>query len=353
MSDTTRPYLTLFEGIAYRIGYKRVENKFSFLPHPLICWGIIIFAVDVVILQALKEVEGYQATFFINPIWLIQPVLGVLAPLVVVYLHKRYREVLSNIDVGSRTTKPEVFDNLAPRKLRIAFYAILISYSIYQFIFNIGIGQITEIGGVSELIGVSIILPLGYGIIFAEFLASYVGILVVLPTRIRQTDFKINFLDPEGLGGLRPVGELMKLAYYFVVFGLIAFAIMLYGPSIINNLTGSPYDDPGLVQDALFTLVWILAIGTMLYGLSQIHWFMKREKRRELTRLDREARDLVDEPFDMEDFEIRNKEKFESLRRKMEYINNTQEYPTTFTMWVQLSIGIILPKAVQLLLASF
>ena len=101
-----------------------------------------------------------------------------------------------------------------------------------------------------------------------------------------------------------------------------------------------------------FTLVWILAIGTMVYGLSQIHWFMKRAKRRELTRLDREARELVEDPFDMERFEIRNKTEYDELRQRMEYINNTQEYPTTFTMWVQISIGIILPKAVQLLLSS-
>lgn len=195
-------------------------------------------------------------------------------------------------------------------------------------------------------------MPLGYGIIFAEFLATYIGILVYFPRRIRRTDFKINFLDPEGLGGLRPAGELMKSAYYFAVFGLIGFAIMLYGPSIINNLTGSPYSDPGLVQDMLFTSVWILAIGTMVYGLSQIHWFMKRTKRRELTRLDREARELVKDPFDMERFEVKNEKKYDEIRQRMEYVNNTQEYPTTFTMWIQISIGIILPKAIQILLSS-
>ncbi|MFD1646866.1 hypothetical protein [Haloarchaeobius litoreus] len=352
MVASTSSTFTLFEEIAYRLGYGKLEDEISILPHPLISWGIVVFFVDVVVLQVLKEFEGYQATFFVNPTWLIQPVLGLLAPFVVVYLHTRYDEVLQNIDVASRTSDPELFERLCPRKIRLGLYAVLASYALYQFIYNIGVGTVTQVGGLSELIGVTVVLPLGYGILFAEFLATYIGILVFFPRRIRRTDFKINFLDPEGLGGLRPAGELMKSAYYFVVFGLIGFASMLYGPSIINNLTSSPYEAPGLIQDVLFTLVWILAIGTMVYGLSQIHWFMKRAKRRELTRLDREARELVEDPFDMERFEIRNKTEYDELRQRMEYINNTQEYPTTFTMWVQISIGILLPKAVQLVLSS-
>lgn len=352
MAESTKPVLTLFEEIMNRLGYKKLNNSISILPHPLVSWGIVVFFVDVVILQAIKEFEGYQATFFSNPIWLIQPILVLLAPFVVVYLHNRYNEVLKNIDVESRTSDPEVFELLAPRRVKIGLYIILILYAIYQFIYNMGVDSITEIGGLSELIGVTVILPLGYGIIFAEFLATYIGIMVYFPRRIRRTDFKINFLDPEGLGGLRPAGELMKSAYYFVMFGLIGFAIILYGPSIINNLTGSPYGDPGLVQDVLFTLVWILTIGTMGYGLSQIHWFMKRTKRRELTRLDREARELVEEPFDMGSFEIRNKNEYDEIRQRVEYVNSTQEYPTTFTMWVQISIGVVLPKAIQLLLSS-
>lgn len=79
---------------------------------------------------------------------------------------------------------------------------------------------------------------------------------------------------------------------------------------------------------------------------------MKRTKRRELTRLDREARELVKDPFDMERFEVKNEKKYDEIRQRMEYVNNTQEYPTTFTMWIQISIGIILPKAIQILLSS-
>lgn len=352
MGESTGPALTLFEEITGRLGYEKLSDNISILPHPLVLWGIIVFFVDVIILQGIKEVAGYQATFLNNPTWLVQPILGLFAPFVVVYLHNRYTQMLKDIDIDSRTSNPNVFNLLVPQKVRVALYIILVSYTIYIFFYDISISTVTQIGGLSELIGVGIILPLGYGIIFAEFFATYIGILVYLPRKIRRTDFKINFLDPEGLGGLRPAGELMKSAYYFVVIGLIGYAIVLYGPSIVNDIAGWSYDEPGFVQDLLFTSVWILAISTMIYGLSQIHWFMKRTRRRELTRLDKEARDVVEYPFDMEKFEIKNEREYDEIRRQMERINNTQEYPTTFTMWVQISIGIILPKAVQLLLSS-
>ena len=102
----------------------------------------------------------------------------------------------------------------------------------------------------------------------------------------------------------------------------------------------------------LFTLAWLLAIGLVGYGLAQIHWFMKREKRKELTKLDRKARKMVDKPFEIQNLEITDEEKYDELRMRMNYINNTREYPTTFTMWAQLSIGVILPKAIQMLLST-
>lgn len=53
----------------------------------------------------------------------------------------------------------------------------------------------------------------------------------------------------------------------------------------------------------------------------------------------------------METFEISDEETYEETRRRIEYVNSTQEYPTTFTMWIQTLIGLLLPKAIQLALA--
>lgn len=351
MSEQELATETLFERIIARLGLGHLADDKSRIPHPFIIWGIGTFIVDLVVLQAAKELAGYPATFLTNPTWIIQPILGLLAPFVVVFLHTRYGAVLEEIDLTARTSNPERFETLTPHSLRAGFYLILAGYTLWQFLFNMELSTITEIGGLAEMVGVVVVLPLGYGIIFSEFLASYLGIVLFFPRKLRKSDFQLNFLDPESLGGLRPAGELMKTAYYFLVFGLIGFLVMLYGPAILTPLTGSPYPEPGLVVDLLFTLVWVLSIATMVYGLSQLHWFMKKAKREELVRLDRELRDTVEDPFDMSTFRISDEKSFEETQQRVKYVTNTQEYPTTFTMWVQILIGLVLPKTVQLLLS--
>ena len=351
MASSDRADYSLIGDVLYWLGYDRLEDRFSFMPHPVIFYGLVVVFAGVVAVQGSRMLMGYKIVYFTNPSALINPSLSLVTPFVIVYLHRRYRQVLEHIDVGSRTSKPEAFDNLAPKWLQLGLYSAFLINAIYQFGINQGINRVLQTGGMPELFGVFILLPLGHGVIISEFLATYAGILLFFPHKIRKTDFKINFLDPEGLGGLRPVGELMKSAYYFLMLGLIASAIALYGPSIVSGVSSIQYGI-GFVQQLLFTLAWLLAIGLVGYGLAQIHWFMKREKRKELTKLDRKARKMVDKPFEIQNLEITDEEKYDELRMRMNYINNTREYPTTFTMWAQLSIGVILPKAIQMLLST-
>lgn len=349
MGSSIDPPQTLIEQAANKLGFQTLAQRYQWLPNPLICYGVFMFLLDIAVLQPLKELTGYQAAFVSNPAWVIQPLLGLAAPFVVVYLHRRYATALAHMDIDARSENPDAFATLAPLALRPLFYSVIIGYSFWAFFIDRGISEIMAVGGIAELIGVGVVLPLGYQIIFSEFLVTYIGIVMFFPRKIRHSDFKLNFLDPEGLGGLRPAGELMKLAYYFIVAGLLGYVIQLYVPGILSTVTGSPYSDPGTIDDILFTLLWLLTIATMIFGFSQLHWFMKREKRKELTRLDKEGRDLVRDPFDMSTFEIRDEKQYDELSSRIEHINNTQEYPTTFTMWIQLLIGLILPKAVQLL----
>lgn len=349
---TTTPTQTLFEQLANWAGFRRLQESAPWLPNPLICWGIVVFVTDLFILQIAKEFAGYTATFITNPLWTLQPIFGLVGSVVVVFLHNRYDTVLEEIDVSARTSDPKTFDTLVPQSVRATLYVILAVYSLWQFFINIGMDTVTGVGGLAELIGVGIVLPLGYGVIFSEFLATYIGILLVFPRKIRYSDFELNFLDPEGLGGLRPAGELMKTAYYFIVLGLVGYLGVFYGHGLIAPLTGSPYPTHGVVQNVLFTSVWVLAVVTMVYGLAQIHLFMKRKKRKELARLDRELRDTVDNPFDASAFDIRDKDAYEDVKLRIKYVTKTQEYPTTFSMWVQILLGVVLPKALQVVVTS-
>jgi len=340
---------TLFELIASRLGYDRIRPSIPRSPHPIVTVAVVLVAGDFAI-QGAKEALGYPAALFVNPLWVIQPALILVGAFGVVYVRKRYAAALEEIDYRNRTANPEQFHRLVPLWVPAGLYVFAFCLRAWG-LYSVGLEAIFEVGGVPELLGVTVIM-LGYSLIVAEFVAVYLGAMMLVPRRIRRSDFKLDFLDPEGLGGLRPVGELAKTAYYFVVLGLVGFLLMVYGPGILGELFRNPYPDPGIVENAVFTAAWLLTIATMAYGFAQLHLFMKREKRAELHRLNRRTHDVVEDRFDVENLEIIDETTFKDLRQRMEYVDGTREYPTTFAMWSQILISLILPKALQMVLEA-
>jgi len=60
------------------------------------------------------------------------------------------------------------------------------------------------------------IFPFVYTSIVVQFSTMYLSIEFIAPWRLAKSDVGIDFLDPEGVGGLRPLGELIKRANYTV-----------------------------------------------------------------------------------------------------------------------------------------
>ena len=135
--------------------------------------------------------------------------------------------------------------------------------------------------------------------------------------------------------------------------GIIGFALFVYGPWVFSNNFTAPVE-PSPVIDAVFTISWLLAVGTLAHALYVFHRFMKRQKREKLFELDQQYRELIDGAWDIAEHEWpeEHSDQIEVLENRMERISNTREYPATFAMWTQLIIAVILPKGIQLLLAN-
>lgn len=351
MSHTHTPPEPLFNKFADRTGLGRISASIPGSPSPLVCWAGFWVAVTATI-QAYKYHTGFTVSYSNNPATILGDLQILLAAVAVGYLYRRYNTVLEQIDFRERTTEPQSFSTIVPTRWQVLIYVVAIAYTFLTFFLLKGVETLTQVGGFAEIIFAAIVAPVGYATVTAEFVSVYIGIMFVLPRRIKQRDFKLHFLDPEGLGGLRPVGELMKTTYYFIVAGLIIWLSIVYGPFIMGQFLETQFSRPGLIINSAFTGAWLLSIATMTYGLSQLHLYMKSEKRKELTRLDRQARQHTENPFDLQAYNVTDEDKFEDLRSRMEYVNATKEYPTTFTMWSQILISLILPKAIQMLLSS-
>jgi hypothetical protein len=341
------------ESFARHLGFGSLANRLPFAPSVLTTWALVFVFVDVVVLQAYKEAMGYPATFLLNPALLISPTFALLAAASTAYLYARYDRVLDLIAVESRTSEPERFRQLSPSWVRRGLYTIGVVFFLYTAIDN-DPARMYEIGGLAEVVGSLVVLPVGYIPVFVEFLTVYLGIMLFLPRTIRDTDFSVHFLDPEGLGGLRPIGEFVKYAYYFVMVGLIGFALATYGPYVLDGvLSYEELSPPGTTVNVLFTLVWAAAVAVMAYGIYVLHRFMRREKREELFRLESKARDALEEPYDLVSFDAADPpDVYAQHRERVERVTSTKEYPASFTMWTQLVVGVLIPKAIQLVLAS-
>lgn len=338
-----------------RAGVDRL-SAVGWLPEwdPLVWFAAGIVVFELTVLQAGYLVTRQTLSFLGNPLWLVRPVILVAAVLATNALYRRYDRAVERSNLLERTSDPERFRGLTPDWLTVAITVVGVAFTLANAVFIITIPKLYADGGPVAVFRFLVDTPFLYVPVMATFLSTYLAVEVLLPRRLADSDVNLDYLDPENLGGMRPVGELVKYAYYFLVVGLIAYAVATYGPHLLGGVfayEGIPA--PGPVVNAAFTLVWGVAVGTMVYGIYVLHQFMVDEKREELHRLDQLAREHIDQPWDIEQFDPTNApEEYERYRQQVEHVTATREYPATFTMWSQLAVGVLLPKAIQLVLAG-
>jgi hypothetical protein len=166
--------------------------------------------------------------------------------------------------------------------------------------------------------------------------------------RISRSDVGVHFLDPEGVGGLRPLGELVKTAYYYIVLGLMVYALITYAPFVDTSWEVTAY------AGTLFTAVWLVSVGTVAFAVYTLHRFMRREKRTEIHHLETRLADLVENHYDVATYSVPDdrRDDVEELRSRIQRVSETKEYPATFSIWTQLLLSVAIPKAIQLALAG-
>jgi len=347
------PEQTPVDRLLDRIGGSSLRRVVPVVDDPLTLYAVTVVVCELVLNQTVRYLLGYGYFFVSNPLWLLRPVTLVGAAVATRILHDRYASAIDEMNLLDRAPNAGRFERLTDPRLTAGIVLAGIGFTLANAVYIIGLGNLYAAGGIADLIQFLVIIPFGYAPIFAVFLSTYIGVEILLPRRIAASDIGLYYHDPENLGGMRPIGELVKLAYYILIVGLILYAIALYGPYLLRDYLSWAVA-PGQIANILFTGVWIVTLGTMVYGLHTLHRFMRRQKREKINQLDAAAREIVDEPWDIEQFELpdESQDRYDDLRARMELVSATKEYPATFTMWAQLVVGVIAPKAIQLILSN-
>lgn len=341
------PDVTLWlDELVSLLGFDRIAELLpGDLPPSYVYAGLavtIFTAFDLV--YDLFVIGGKVHVYYINPYFVLQPFLLLGAVYGARKLRQEYATAVREMNLAERT-QPHERDNLidiVPQRLPWILFAIGV---IIQFLPGV---KDTSGWIITDYVANYFVFPFVYTPIGVQFLAVYVSIEFISPLRLWRSTVGIDFLDPQGVGGLRPLGELVKTAYYYIVAGLIGYALITYAPLIDSEwvvTTGA---------NVIFTTTWIISIGTVAFAVFILHRFMRREKRAEIQRLEAELSNHIDSRYDILEYEVQDdrQDYVQNLQDRIKKVSETREYPATFTIWTQILLSIALPKAFQLLISG-
>lgn len=344
---------TWLDRVAISVGFGRVVEWLPIKIAPSTAAVSMGVFIDLVLLSIYQELTGTTPSFVRNPLVVVIPLTVLVGVVISRDIQHRYQSAIREMHIHDRTANPAQFETLCSDRLRWVAFLLGASTIVLNTAVFVTIPVILETGGVAALVGNFLIVPLFYAPVAVDFIVTFFSIQLLLPRRIRRSDFELDFLDPEGLGGLRPIGELIKHTYYYFVIGAVAVALFIYGPWIIEGPVSEPVR-PSPIVDGLFTVGWLVGAGSVGHALYVFHRFMNEEKRKRLHELNTQYRELLQNPWNIAEHSIPEgkQEEAEKIQERMIQITSTREYPATFSMWTQLIISIILPKAVQMVLNS-
>lgn len=330
-----------------KLGFGWLSNQLPGEVPPSYLYGIMLILLIDPVANAWAYFGGYRSIYFDNPYFILQPIGLVASIYVSRSLLQTYDEVMDWMNVEDRADEPDSLTQIVPDWLP---WLILLAGAgfFYSNAFIIGLNNIYRTDGLVGIIAALIINPLVWGPIGAQFISVYLSIELLAPYRLMKSEVGIHFFDPERLGGLRPISELVKQTCYYMMLGLILYALIIYHPFFETQGTQTG------VADVVFTGIWLVIIAIILFAILTLHYFMLKEKKEKLCELDRETRDLVENPCDIKQRAVPNDvaKRVEEIEDKMEVVSSTKEYPATFSTWLRLLLGVLSPKGLQLLLAS-
>jgi ABC-type multidrug transport system fused ATPase/permease subunit len=277
-----------------------------------------------------------------NPYFALQPIILLGAVYGARSLQRAYERAMVEMQVSERADDPESLLGPVPSWLPWTLFILGAGLQLARATLDMA-GW-----GVTDFIANFLVFPFVFVPIVIQFFVVYMSIEFFAPWQLSKSEVGIYFLDPQGVGGLRPLGELVKKAYYYIVAGLVGYALITYAPFVDSTWTVSA------AAGTIFTAVWIVTVASVAFAVFTLHRFMHKAKRQEIQRLETELRDYIQNPWDVKTYEVpeEKREQVEDLRERIDHVSATSEYPATFSIWSQLLLSIALPKAIQLLLAN-
>lgn len=342
----------LIERIAEYTGVDSLAERLPgdiYPPYLLVAIGVTV-AFGVLPVYSYLTIGTHSA--IADPLTAGSLVAGViLAVIGVRYMADGYAKAISTLGLQDRPTDPDTdpFRGVVSFRAKVAVYAVGLSIYYLNLFFGQGIRTLIEVDGlVATLLGQFVLAPLINIALVVEFALLFFGIHFLLPRRIARADLELFFHDPRNMGGFASVGQLLKRSYYLYTGGVLIYFTVAYGRVILSNIVDNPIPAPGAQAAVFFTLAWALGLAAILYSMQRMHRIMVSRKEQRLRELEADIKALTENPYDIRSSQVADESVMETKERQLNQVRSTRTYPTTFTMWSQIAVSVLLPQALQL-----
>lgn len=312
---------------------------------------LIFILLDGVVLNTYTHLTGGTHAVIRNPFQIALYLSILLAAVGAKHMHTGHVDAMSVLVERGICDAEQADDYALSLRSKLLLYAVgLGGFFCYQ-VFVIGIDTILQVQGIAGVVFTLVVLPSCYLPVAIDFISEYITLHILIPRWLDDQDVGLFFFDPQNMGGFQPIGSLLKNSYYFYTGGLLLYLMFYYG-LFITPLQGSVANPPSVTEATMFTVLWLFGLLTISYSMYEIHKIMKEERENQLRKIESEIHDIIDNPHDISSAEITKPDQHDALKYRLEQIQATSEYPTTFTMWTQIGISVLLPQILNFTLQA-
>lgn len=363
------------ERAAARLGFDRLGaglGRPGLAPYLLLA---AVYALDVPVLSTVRYLQTGYHPYLVNPAAMMVPLLAAYAIWSSRRLRDRFEVVVDDlIPVGEpvptvqhdpplrpwfdravrRLGTPDGADEREQLSTLIApqlkWLLLVAAWGLYvAWILHSPTVQRLILESEGPLLGgikYGVLLPGVYLPLAVEFVATYLGVIVILPVQIRAIGL-IDFQDPLGFGGLRPVGDLVRRATSHYLLGLAGYVAGIG----IGHLLGRAGFVPrvGLLTTAFIGGATVLGVALFVFPVIVLHGHMKAAKHDRIhdlaTEVERRGPEddsnmfpdtsLPDSPADGSEYL--------HLYVKLRKVENTREFPIDVSHLQELVLAALVP----------
>lgn len=340
-------YRLWVEQTAFYLGFGRVSTRlFGDSVYAPYIYILTILLIDVPILSTIVYVLRPGVTFhpFLDyPLWFFIPVGLIIGTWGMRKIRSQYEYAISNT---GRVSKP--IEVPTPRRFRMSVYIgalVLYLISVWPNLTEALTIEGPLIGGIKWLV----IIPVFYIPLIVEFFVVYLHSLFFLPIAIYLQNISLDFADPQNLGGMEPVGNLLINGTQLYYLGLGIWTVW----SIIHRITDMGAWGGGFVGNNLFFgITWITGGILFFIAVLVVHSNMKRQRTKKIKEITQRIRELGNDdkmfPYvNIDDADLLIKYNQEHIN--MAKIRETRTYPIAIEKFWELFGVAIFPILLEII----